>query len=104
MLRPLDFQQECSGANRYDSYLARYSGQKRQSMSITDPFNEQAWDRGNINISINAHSTPDPDSDPGSEPPGPNPNPDDVPPPARAPVREPTLPEPPIKANQGLAL
>jgi hypothetical protein len=40
-----------------------------------------------------AHSTPDPDV-----PPKPNPNPDDVPPPANAPVQEPTLPEPPIKA------
>jgi hypothetical protein len=42
-----------------------------------------------------AHSTPDPDA----EPPPPNPNPDDVPPPAHAPVQEPTLPEPPIKAH-----
>lgn len=41
-----------------------------------------------------AHSTPDPDL----PPPGPNPNPDDVPPPANAPVQEPTQPAPPIKA------
>lgn len=54
-----------------------------------------AWDRGIT--SKRAHSTPDPDADP----PGPNPNPDDVPPPAHAPVQEPTLPEPPIKARPG---
>jgi hypothetical protein len=67
-------------------------------MSMTDPFNEDAWDRG---ISIQrAHSTPDPDD----EPPGPNPNPDDVPPPAHAPVQEPTLPQPPIKAKSALVL
>jgi hypothetical protein len=65
-------------------------------MSISDRFNEQAWDRGIV--ARRAHSTPDPDSDPDSNPPGPNPNPDDVPPPAHAPVQEPTLPEPPIKA------
>jgi hypothetical protein len=47
-----------------------------------------------------AHSTPDPDSDPAP----PSPNPDDVPPPANAPVQEPTLPEPPIKARLGLML
>lgn len=57
-----------------------------------------AWDRGIS--SKRAHSTPDPDA----EPPGPNPNPDDVPPPAHAPVQEPTLPEPPIKARPGLVL
>lgn len=67
-------------------------------MSITDPFKEHAWDRGIS--SKQAHSTPDPDA----EPPGPNPNPDDVPPPAHAPVQEPTVPEPPIKADQGLML
>jgi hypothetical protein len=51
------------------------------------------WERG---IGARrAHSTPDPDSDP----PRPSPNPDDVPPPANAPVQEPTLPEPPIKAR-----
>lgn len=66
-------------------------------MSITDQFNEQAWDHGVHRIG--AHSTPDPDVDPGSEPPGPNPNPDDVPPPAHAPVQEPNLPGPPIKAG-----
>jgi hypothetical protein len=47
-----------------------------------------------------AHSTPDPDADP----PRPSPNPDDVPPPANAPVQEPTLPEPPIKARPALML
>ena len=75
-------------------------------MSMSDPRQEQAqwsgdadaWDRGIT--SKRAHSTPDPDT----EPPGPNPNPDDVPPPAHAPVQEPTLPEPPIKAQPGLAL
>lgn len=58
-------------------------------MSTSDPFKR-------------AHSTPDPDTDPN--PPGPNPNPDDVPPPAHAPVQEPTLPEPPIKAAAGMSL
>jgi hypothetical protein len=75
-------------------------------MSNIDPNNEQAWDRSIS--SIGAHSTPDPDADPGSQPPGPNPNPDDVPPPAHSPVKEPTLPEPPIKAaaapGQGLMM
>jgi hypothetical protein len=66
-------------------------------MSTSDPFKEHAWDRGIV--SRRAHSTPDPDSDPDPNPPGPNPNPDDVPPPAHAPVQEPTLPEPPIKAR-----
>jgi hypothetical protein len=47
-----------------------------------------------------AHSTPDPDADP----PRPSPNPDDVPPPVNAPVQEPTLPEPPIKARPALML
>lgn len=65
-------------------------------MSTTDPFNEQAWDCGVG--SKRAHSTPDPDSDPDPSPPGQNPNPDDVPPPAHAPVQEPRMPEPPIKA------
>lgn len=68
-------------------------------MSITDPDNENAWDRGIS--SKRAHSTPDPDA----EPPQPNPNPDDVPPPAHAPVQEPTTaPEPPIKARTGWML
>lgn len=60
--------------------------------------NADAWDRGIS--SKQAHSTPDPDA----EPPGPNPNPDDVPPPAHAPVQEPTLPEPPIKARPAMVL
>jgi hypothetical protein len=51
-----------------------------------------------------AHSTPDPDSDPDADPPRPGPNPDDVPPPANAPVREPTLPEPPIRTRPALML
>lgn len=68
-------------------------------MSITDRFNAQAPERRVI-IKKEAHSTPDPDD----QPPGPNPNPDDVPPPAHAPVQEPTLPAPPIKANAALAL
>jgi hypothetical protein len=43
-----------------------------------------------------AHSTPDPDAEP------PGPNPDDVPPPAHAPVQEPTtMPVPPVKARPG---
>jgi hypothetical protein len=68
-------------------------------MSIADFDNENAWDRATA--SQRAHSTPDPDA----EPPGPNPNPDDVPPPAHAPVQEPTTsPEPPIKARPGLVL
>lgn len=62
-------------------------------MSIDDPIKEHARDRGIVGL--RAHSTPDPDA----EPPGPNPNPDDVPPPAHAPVKEPTLPVPPIKTD-----
>ena len=46
---------------------------------------------------LRAHSTPDP-TDPELPPPQPGPDPDDVPAPSRAPVQEPTLPEPPIKA------
>jgi hypothetical protein len=44
-----------------------------------------------------AHSTPDPET-PDGAPPQPRPDPDDVPAPARAPVREPDAPEPPVKA------
>ena len=47
-------------------------------------------------IERRAHSTPDPDLPPAD--PTHNPDPDDVPPPSRAPVEEPTLPEPPIRA------
>ena len=54
----------------------------------------QAWDHGVMRKQ--AHSTPDPDADPAP----PNSIPDDIPPPAHAPVQEPTLPEPPIKAKQ----
>ena len=77
----------------YDSSFASQYWQKRQTMSIDDPFNEHAWNRGSV--TLRAHSTPDPDA----EPPGPNPNPDDEPPPTHSPVKEPTLPEPPIKAD-----
>lgn len=41
---------------------------------------------------LRAHSTPDPDE------PQPGPIPDDVPPPVNAPVEEPRMPPPPIKA------
>jgi hypothetical protein len=41
-----------------------------------------------------AHSTPDPEPAPPTIP-----VPDDVPDPAHAPVEEPTLPEPPIRAG-----
>jgi hypothetical protein len=44
-----------------------------------------------------AHSTPDPTT-PDPELPPSSPDPDDVPAPARAPVKEPDAPEPPIKA------
>jgi hypothetical protein len=47
---------------------------------------------------LRAHSTPDP-TDPEQPPPQPSPDPDDVPAPSRAPVQEPTWPEPPIKAQ-----
>jgi hypothetical protein len=94
MRQPFDFRQERGGENCYDSSLAK------AKMSTSNPNDEavqlsgdvDAWDRGIV--SKRAHSTPDPDA----EPPGPNPNPDDVPPPAHAPVQEPTVPEPPIKA------
>jgi hypothetical protein len=45
---------------------------------------------------LQAHSTPDPDPTP--TPPS-IPVPDDVPDPAHAPVEEPTIPEPPIRAG-----
>ena len=49
---------------------------------------------------LRAHSTPDPDSpnDPAAPHPTP-PVPDDVPDPVNAPVEEPRLPEPPIRAS-----
>jgi hypothetical protein len=90
--RRLIFNKSVAATTCYDSSLAWQCRQKRHTMSIDDPFNEHAWDCG---IALRAHSTPDPDA----EPPGPNPNPDDVPPPAHSPVKEPTLPEPPIKAG-----
>ncbi len=46
---------------------------------------------------LRAHSTPDPDAPPVPEP-KPVPMPDDVPPPVNAPVEEPRMPQPPIKA------
>jgi hypothetical protein len=48
-----------------------------------------------------AHSTPDPDLPTPQTPPTPNPpiTPDDVPAPAHAPVEEPRMPEPPIRAG-----
>ena len=46
---------------------------------------------------MRAHSTPDPDVPPND--PKPPAVPDDVPPPVNAPVEEPTLPVPPIKAG-----
>ena len=45
---------------------------------------------------LHAHSTPDPDSPPT---PPPIPVPDNEPDPAHAPVEEPKLPEPPIRAG-----
>ena len=42
---------------------------------------------------LRAHSTPDPEQAPPTIP-----VPDDVPDPAHAPVEEPTIPEPPIRA------
>ena len=44
---------------------------------------------------MRAHSTPDPDL----PDPKPTPLPDDVPPPTNAPVEEPRVPPPPIKAR-----
>ena len=50
-------------------------------------------------LALRAHSTPDPPTpDPELPPPQPSPDPDDVPAPSRAPVKEPDLPEPPVKA------
>lgn len=57
-------------------------------------FTEQDQQRHALAPGSQAHSTPDPDL----PPPAPSPNPDDVPPPANAPVQEPTQPAPPIKA------
>ena len=49
---------------------------------------------------LQAQSTPDPDAVPGRDPatPPPVPTPDDVPGPTHAPVEEPRMPEPPIRA------
>jgi hypothetical protein len=53
-----------------------------------------------------AHSTPDPESPPPDRTPTPPTPvvPDDEPLPSHAPVQEPTLPEPPIRAGQGKRL
>jgi hypothetical protein len=60
-------------------------------MSLPNQTQKQAWKQ--------AHSTPDPTTpDPDLPPPQPSPDPDDVPAPARAPVKEPDAPEPPVKA------
>lgn len=68
---------------------------KEGEQAIAQPSSDlQAWDYG-VSRKL-AHSTPDPDA----EPTPPNSIPDDIPPPAHAPVQEPTLPEPPIKANK----
>jgi hypothetical protein len=52
------------------------------------------------NQPLRAHSTPDPEDLPPDRPPAnPPPVPDDDPLPAHAPVEEPRLPEPPIRAG-----
>ena len=51
---------------------------------------------GNRMSALHAHSTPEPDTIPT---PPTVPVPDDVPDPAHAPVEEPTLPVPPIRAG-----
>jgi hypothetical protein len=50
---------------------------------------------------LRAHSTPDPETPPPTPTPTPNrpPVPDDEPLPTHAPVEEPRLPEPPIRAG-----
>lgn len=53
-------------------------------MTTTDP-----------RMAYRAHQTPEPDIPPDPKPP----LPDDVPSPANAPVEEPRLPEPPIRAD-----
>jgi hypothetical protein len=50
------------------------------------------------NPALRAHTTPDP-TDPNQPPPQPSPDPDDVPAPQRAPIEEPRMPQPPIKAD-----
>jgi hypothetical protein len=57
----------------------------------------RTWPQGTH--TIRAHSTPDPSdpTNPESPPPERIPEPDDVPAPARAPVKEPDAPDPPIK-------
>lgn len=53
-----------------------------------------------IHHRIHLHTTPDPESPADPTPPYPTPPvPDDVPDPVNAPVEEPRLPEPPIRAS-----
>jgi len=71
--------------------------QKAQTMH-TNPSRQQ------FSTGIHAHSTPDPEVPPATEPPQPVPAPptvpvpDDVPAPTHAPVIEPGMPEPPMRA------
>lgn len=58
-------------------------------MDMTEPHGDAAQ-------GVHAHSTPDPEQTPT---PPTIPVPDDVPDPAHAPVEEPSIPEPPIRAN-----
>jgi len=55
-------------------------------------------EQGRADALRRAHSTPDPETPPSQPHPPPTPVPDDVPDPAHAPVEEPRLPEPPIRA------
>jgi hypothetical protein len=48
---------------------------------------------------MHAHSTPDPETPPSNPTPTPPPTPDDEPLPSHAPVEEPRMPEPPIRAG-----
>jgi hypothetical protein len=58
----------------------------------------------NAITALRAHSTPDPDITPATEPtpvptPDPVPVPDDIPAPTHAPVTEPGMPGPPMRAG-----
>ncbi len=61
-------------------------------METNDPRDEY----GALRAPLRAHSTPDPEQTPT---PPTIPVPDDVPDPAHAPVEEPVIPEPPIRAG-----
>ncbi|MCC2958913.1 hypothetical protein LK540_00495 [Massilia sp. IC2-278] len=61
---------------------------ERTMMDITDPRADRE--------TLRAHSTPDPEQTPT---PPTIPVPDDVPDPAHAPVEEPVIPDPPIRAQ-----